>query len=51
MKPGDMAQLEDDKQFNRQFRATIALGAGMMVMLLMATLIGVFFGWLIWGVT
>jgi hypothetical protein len=40
MRPGDMNQLDDDAKFNREFRTTIMLGAGMMLMLFMATLIG-----------
>ena len=50
MRPGDMNQLDDDAKFDREFRATIMLGAGMMLMLFMATIVGVFFGWLIWGI-
>jgi hypothetical protein len=50
MKRGDMAQLEDDKRIETHWRQTIALGGGILLMLLMATGIGIFLGWMIWGI-
>lgn len=50
MKRGDMAQLDDDQRINRQIRATALMGLGIFLMLVMATIVGVFFGWLIWGI-
>jgi hypothetical protein len=50
MKPGDMAQIDEEKRLDRDFRATIALGAGIFAMLFMATMIGFFLGWLTWGI-
>jgi hypothetical protein len=50
MKPGDMAQIDEEKRLDREFRATIALGAGIFAMLSMSTLIGFFLGWLVWGI-
>ena len=51
MKLGDMAQLDEYRQADRQLRATVALGAGIMALMLMAFVTGVFFGWIIWGAT
>jgi hypothetical protein len=50
MKPGDMAQLDDERRIDRQFRATVALGGGVLLLMLMATGVGLFFGWIIWGI-
>ena len=49
MKPGDMAQLDDHQRADKQLRATVALGAGIIGLMLMALSTGIFFGWLIWG--
>lgn len=48
MKRGDMAQL-DDESIDRRLRQTVALGGGMILLLLLATSIGLFLGWMIWG--
>lgn len=48
MKGGDMAQLEDECN-DRNLRRTIALGGGMIALLMLATGIGLFLGWMIWG--
>jgi hypothetical protein len=49
MRPGDMDQL-DDKAFDDEIRAVAVMGAALLALLLMATGVGVFFGWLIWGI-
>jgi hypothetical protein len=49
MKPGDMGQI-DYEAGDRALRQTVALGAGILALMLMALFIGVFFGWLIWGI-
>lgn len=50
MKRGDMAQLDDDQRIDRNFQRTVALGGGMILLMLMATGIGFFLGWIIWGI-
>ena len=45
-----MAQIDEEKRLDRDFRATIALGAGIFAMLFMATLIGLFLGYLAWRI-
>lgn len=46
MKRGDMAQLDDDKRIDANWRQTIALGGGILLMLLIATGIGILLGWI-----
>lgn len=48
MKRGDMAEM-DYAEGDRQLRQTVALGGAMIVLLLLATGIGLFLGWMIWG--
>jgi hypothetical protein len=50
MKRGDMAQLDDDAAFDREMRRTVALGGGIMLLMLMGFAGGVFVGWLVWGI-
>ena len=46
----DMAQLDDDRRIDAQWRQTIALGNGMMLLMDLATGIGLFLGYMIWGI-
>lgn len=50
MKRGDMAQLDEDQQIDSRLRQTLAIGGAMILMLLLSTLIGVFLGFMIWGI-
>ena len=50
MKPGDMNQVEDwDLEAGWAWRSMLCLGIASLCVLLYAFLIGVFFGYLIWG--
>ena len=46
----DMAQLDDDRRIDAQWRQTIALGGGIMLLMALATGIGLFLGYRIWGI-
>ena len=52
MKPGDMAQIEQEISEAEElaWRKLLAMGAFILVSNLISTAIGVFFGYLIWGV-
>lgn len=50
MKRGDMAQLDDDQRIDRHIKATAIMGLGIFVMLVMAMLVGLFLGFMIWGI-
>jgi hypothetical protein len=49
MKRGDMAQLEYEVA-EREMRRTVAIGGGIILLMLMGCAVGVFLGWLIWGI-
>ena len=52
MKPGDMAQIEQEVEAAEEiaWRKLLAMGAFILASNLISTAIGVFFGYLIWGV-
>jgi len=50
MKRGDMAQIDYDAAADREMRRTVALGGGIILLMLMGCAGGVFLGWLIWGI-
>lgn len=50
MKRGDMAQLDEDQRIDQHLRATAVMGFGIFVMLTLAMLVGLFFGFMIWGI-
>jgi len=52
MKPGDMAQIEQEikEVEDAEWRKLVAVGAFILASNLISTAIGVFFGYLIWGV-
>jgi hypothetical protein len=49
MKRGDMAQFEYEAA-EREMRRTVAIGGGIILLMSMSLFVGVFFGWLIWGI-
>ena len=51
MKPGDMNQVEDlDLEAGWAWRSMLCLGIASLCVLLSSMAIGVFFGFLVWGV-
>ena len=52
MKPGDMAQIEQEisEAEDKAWRKLVAVGAFILVSNLISTAIGVFFGFLVWGI-
>lgn len=55
MKPGDMdqwAELEEQWEIenSRAWRHMLAFGAALIGLLIGSFLVGLFFGWLIWGI-
>jgi hypothetical protein len=50
MKRGDMAQIDYDAAADREMRRTVAIGGGIILLMSMSLFVGVFFGWLIWGI-
>jgi|GEM_PF-2060757 len=52
MKPGDMAQIEQEtsEAEDAAWRKLVALGAFILASNLASTAVGVFFGFLVWGV-
>ena len=52
MKPGDMAQIEQEISEAEEiaWRKLLAMGAFILASNLISTAIGVFFGFLVWGV-
>jgi F0F1-type ATP synthase assembly protein I len=52
VKPGDMAQIEQEISEAEElaWRKLLAMGAFILVSNMISTVVGVFFGYLIWGV-
>ena len=52
MKPGDMGQIEQEIEAaeDAEWRKLLAMGAAILFGNVASLLIGLFFGWLIWGV-
>jgi hypothetical protein len=52
VKPGDMAQIEQEiiEAEDAAWRKLLAMGAFILVSNILSTAVGVFFGYLIWGV-
>jgi hypothetical protein len=52
MKPGDMAQIEQEitEAEDAAWRRLLAVGAFILASNLISTAVGVFFGFLVWGV-
>ena len=52
MKPGDMAQIEQEIEAAEDiaWRKLVAVGAFILASNMLSTAVGVFFGYLIWGV-
>lgn len=52
MKPGDMAQIEQEisEAEDKAWRKLVAVGLFILASNLISTAIGVFFGFLVWGI-
>lgn len=51
MKQGDMEQIEDwDLEAGWAWRSMLYFGIGFMLMLSASMAVGIFLGWLIWGI-
>jgi len=52
MKPGDMAQIEQEisEAEGQAWRKLLAMGAFILVSNMVSTAVGVFFGYLVWGI-